>query len=155
MMRDKKVGVGARWRTRLQPKFLESDGALWNACRVLDHNDVASHQIGGGKAGELVVGKVPRLDAEEHSEGDTFDLGFARARLEGFRCKETLGVLGIVVDDVRAQSNFAPSLADELAHLERHQPSELVHTCTHNSGGSSNYDRSLGERRAPPCLEAG
>ena len=36
MMRDQKVGVGARWRTRLQPKFLESDGALWNARRGLD-----------------------------------------------------------------------------------------------------------------------
>src|SRR5271157_5499261 len=84
MMRDQKVGVGARWRTSLQPKFLESDGALWNARRVLHHNDIASHQIGGGKAGELVVGKVPRLDAEEHAEGDTFDLSFARARLEGF-----------------------------------------------------------------------
>ena len=35
--------------------------------------------------------------------------------LKGFSCKETLGVLGIVVDDVRAQHHVAPSLVDENA----------------------------------------
>jgi hypothetical protein len=66
-------------------------------------------------AHQCTKSQVHGLDAEE----DTFDLGFARAQLEGFWCKETLGVLGIVVDDIRAQHHFAPSLVDENAVIRQ------------------------------------
>ena len=102
-MRDQQVGVRARRRTRLQPQLLKCDGALRNAPRVLHHDDIARHQIGRGKTRELVVGKVPGLDAEEHAERAAFDLCFARTRLEVFWREEALGVLGVVVDDVRAE----------------------------------------------------
>ena len=155
VMGDQQVGVRARWRTGLQPQLLESDGALRNAARVLHHHDIARHQVGRGKARKLVVGKVPRLDAEEHAERAAFDPGFARTRLEVLWCEEALGVLGVVVDDVRAERHFAAGLFDELAHLERHRASELVHARAHDGGGFCDHDRSLGERRVPPGLEAG
>jgi hypothetical protein len=154
-MRDQQVGVGADWRTRLQPQLLKGDGALRNAPRVLHHHDIARHQVGRGKARELVVGKVPGLDAEEHAERAAFDLGFARTRLEVLGCEEALGVLGVVVDDVRAERHFAAGLFDELAHLERHRAGELVHARAHDRGGFCDHDRPLGEGRVPPGLEAG
>jgi hypothetical protein len=78
VMRDQQVGVGARRRTRLPPQLLKGDGALRHAPRVLHHHDIARHQVGRGKTRELVVGKVPGLDAEEHAERAAFDHGFAR-----------------------------------------------------------------------------
>ena len=72
-MGNEQIGVGAGRRTRLQPKFLKGDGALRHAARVFHHHDIARHQIRRGKARELVVGKIPRLDAEEHAEGCAFN----------------------------------------------------------------------------------
>ena len=72
-----------------------------------------------------------------------------------FWCEEALGVLGIVVDDVGAEHDFAPGLVDALAHLERHRASELVDARTHECGGFCDHGRSLGEGLVPPGLEAG
>jgi hypothetical protein len=52
---------------------------------VFHHDDIAGHQIGRGKTGELVVWKVPRLDAEEHAERTTFNHGLTRLGLELLR----------------------------------------------------------------------
>jgi hypothetical protein len=82
IMRNQKVGVGAGWRPRLQPKLLEGDGALRHALRVLHYDDIARHQIGRREARELVIGKVPGLDAEKHAERAAFNLGFARTRFK-------------------------------------------------------------------------
>src|ERR1017187_10859457 len=125
VMRDQQVGVHAHRRTRFKPQLLKSDGALRHTPCVLHHDDIALHQVGRGKTRELVVGEVPRLNAEQHAERATFDLGFARTRLEAFGCEEALGVPGIVVEDVRTERHFASSLVDELAHLERHWAGKL------------------------------
>src|ERR1017187_974737 len=155
VMRDQQVGVRAHRRPRFQPQLLKSDGTLRNTPCVLHHDDIARHQVGRGKTRELVVGKVPGLDAEQHAERATFDLSFARARLEVLWCEEALGVLGIVVEDVRAEHHLAPGLGDELTHLERHGASKLVDAGAHDSGGLCDHGRPPGESRVPPVLEAG
>jgi len=66
-----------------------------------------------------------------------------------------LGVPGVVINDVRAERHFATGLGDELAHLERHRAGELVHARAQDGGGFCGYGCTLGERRAPPSLEAG
>src|ERR1035441_6332543 len=155
VMRDQQVGVRTHRSTRFKPQLLKSDGALRNTPCVLHHDDIARHQVGRGKTRELVVGKVPRLDAEQHAERATFDLSFARTRLEVLWCEEALGVLGIVVEDVRAEHHLAPGLGDELTHLERHGASKLVDAGAHDSGGLCDHGRPPGESRVPPVLEAG
>src|SRR5664279_31080 len=153
-MRDQQIGIRAHWGTRLQPQLLKSNGALRNAPRVFHNNDIARHQIRRGKARKLVVGKVPGLDAEEYPDRAAFDLGFARTRIEVFGCEEAFGVLGVVVDNVRAEHHFAACLADELTHLQGHRASELVDARAHDTGRFRNYGRSLRKSRVPPDLEA-
>ncbi len=122
---------------------------------MLHHHDIACHQIGCGKARELIVGKVPGLDTEEHTKRRAFNLCFARTRFEVLWCEEFLGVLGVVVNDVRAEHHFVPGLVDELAHLERHQTSELVDVRAHDGGRFRDHGRALCKSRVPPTLEAG
>ena len=69
-------------------------------------------------------------------------------------CEKALSVLGVVVDDVRAEHHFAPGLVEELTHLERHRPSELVHSRVHDGGGFCDHGRPLGKSLVPPSLEA-
>ena len=153
IVRDQQVGIGACGRACLQPQLLKGDGALRNAARVLHHRHIARHQVGRGKARELIVGKIPGLDAEEHAERGAFHHCFARARLEVPGGEETLGVLGVVVDDVRAERHFAAGLFDELAHLERHRASELIHIRAHDCSGFCHHHRAFREGRVPPGLE--
>src|ERR1700722_11750228 len=155
IVRDQQVGISAECRTCLHPQLLKRDGALRNAACMFHHNDITRHQVGRGKARKLVVGKVPRLDAEEHAERAAFDFCFARTRLEVLWCEEAFGVFGIVVDDVRAEHHFAAGLVNELAHFERHRASELVDASAHNRGRFSDHRRSRRRSRVPPRLEAG
>src|ERR1035441_7082148 len=98
-------------------------------------------------------------DADLPPEAGEVDAVDSRVRLLRHRlspwCEEALGVLGIVVEDVRAEHHFAPGLGDELTHLERHWASKLVGASAHKGGGFCNHGRPPGESCVPPIVEAG
>ena len=108
-----------------------------------------------GDARELVVGKVPGLDAEDHADRAALHMGFAEGRMELHGRQEALGVLGVVGEDLRAELHFAARLADPLAHLQRHGVREFVGLVVHERGGLGDDDRPLGIALVPPGLEAG
>jgi hypothetical protein len=68
IVRNQKIDIQTDGRARVDPQFLEGDGALGNAAGVFDDQDIARHQMGTGDARKLGVGKVPRLDTEDHTD---------------------------------------------------------------------------------------
>ena len=82
LVRDQKIGVQADRRARLDQELLEGDRALRHDAGVLHHQDVARHQVGTGDPGQLVVGEVPGLDAEDHADRAALHVGFADGRIE-------------------------------------------------------------------------
>ena len=80
-----------------------------------------------GDAGELVVRKVPGLDAKQHAQGRAFHVRFADPGVQRGRCQKGLGVLGVIGQDVAAELDLTARLMNSLAHLQRFQPGEVVH----------------------------
>jgi hypothetical protein len=152
---DEKIGVSAHRRAGLAPKSLKGQGALRHAASVFHHHDIAGHQIGRGKTRELVVGKIPRLDAEENAERTAFDHGLTRLGLELLRREKPFGVFGVVIDDVCANRHFAARLVDAFAHLKRHRAGEFVHTSAQDGRGFCGHGGAPGERSVPPRGVAG
>ena len=125
-MGNQQVSVGTDRRAGIQQQLLERDGALRHATGVLDDQDIASHQLRPGDAGELVVGEVPGLDTEQHADGRAFHVRFANLWVQLSRCQEGLGMLGVIGQDVAAESDLSARLINALAHLQRRQPGEVV-----------------------------
>ena len=155
IVRDQQIGVEPDGRARLDPKLLEGDRALRHDARVLHQQDVARHQMRTGDAGELVVGKVPGLDAEDHADRAALHMAFAEAWMELHRRQEALGVLGVIGEDARAELDLAARFVDALAHLQRHGVRQLVDLRMHQGGGFGDDVAPLGVCLVPPGLEAG
>ena len=68
--------------------------------------------------------------------------------------QEALGVLGVIGDDVGAEPHFAARLFDQLTHLKRDGPRELVDAGVHDGGGFFKHGRPLGICLVPPGFEA-
>ena len=95
-MGDQQIGVEAHGRAGVDEQLFEGDGALRHAAGVFDHQGVAGHQMRSGDPGELVVGEVPRLDAEDHPNRAALHMGDAVGGVELHRGEEALGVLGVI-----------------------------------------------------------
>ena len=149
-MGDEEIGVGADGGAGLAPEAFEGEGALGDAAGVFHHHDITRHQIGSGEAGELVVGKIPGLDAEEDAEGTAFDYGLTGLRVELLRCEEALSVLGVVGDDGGADRDFAAGLVDAFSHLERHRAGEFIDASTQKRSGFRGDGGAVGERGVAP-----
>ena len=120
LVRDQKIGVQTDGRAGVDPEFLEGDGALRHAAGMLDHQNIARHQMRTRDARKLVVGEVPWLDAEDHPDRAALHMALAQGRMQFFIRKEALGILGVVGEDLGAELHLAARLVDALAHLQRH-----------------------------------
>ena len=101
---------------------------------MLDHHDVARHQVGRCETHDLVVGVVPGFDAEQNAQRAALDHRFAAAGRQLLGCQELLGMVGVIVEDSRAQGDFALALRDQLAHLQRDQRGEILRAFTQDVG---------------------
>ncbi len=68
--------------------------------------------------------------------------------------RKSFGVLGVVGEDVRGKLDFAASLADPLAHLQRHGMRQCLGLFVHQNGCPGHDHRALGIGLSPPRLEA-
>ena len=82
---------------------------------MLHQYDVAGHQVGRYEASELVVRKVPWLDAKQDSDRTALDGRLTCVALDGLRRKEPRSMFRVVVDDVGTQRDLAPALSDQFS----------------------------------------
>ena len=68
VMRDQQIGIEADRRARLDQKLFEGDRALRHDAGVLHQQDVTRHQVRTGDPRKLIIGEVPRFDAEDHAD---------------------------------------------------------------------------------------
>ena len=129
---DEQIGISASGGAGFLHQALEGQRALRHAGRMLDHDDIACHQVGRGKACDLVVRKVPGLDTEKHTDGAAFNVCFAPWRGQLFRGQKMLGILGVVVKDGSAQGDFAQALREQLAHLKGDEFGKLFRALAQN-----------------------
>ena len=155
IMRDQEIGVEPDGRARLDPKLLEGDPALRNDARMFHQQDIARHKVRTGDASELIVGKVPRLDAEDDAERAALHMAVAKARVEFDIRQETLGILGVIGEDAGAEFDLSDRFADALAHLERHDVRQFLGLFVHEGRRSRDNFRPFAIRLAPPDLVAG
>ena len=149
------VRVGACRCTRLQEQLLEGGRRLRHVRGVLDHDHIAGHQVRAGYPRQLVVREVPGLHPEDDSQrgadqhGGVVGAGGVK-RLGG---QETLGLLGVVVQDLGAELNLAEGFGVKLAHLQGQQPGELVGPLAQDRRGTLDDGGALSERCLAPGLE--
>ncbi len=141
-MGDEEVGVETGRRAGVEEELLEGDGALRHDAGMLDHQRIAGHQVRTGDAGELIIGEIPRLDAEDHADRARFHVRFTDRRVEFDGRQKTLGVLGIVGENPGAELDFGAGFADTLAHFQGHGVGERVGLFVQQLGG-------LGDDGAP------
>ena len=153
IVRDQQIGIQPGGRARVDPQLLEGDGALRHDAGVLHQHDVARHQMRTGDPGKLVVGKIPRLHAEDHTNRAALHMAFAEGRMKLHRRQEAFGVLGVIGENIRAELDLPESLADALAHLECHRMRELVGLGMQQLRRLGDDDRALGVGLVPPGFE--
>ena len=100
IVRDQQIGIEAGGRPRLDPKFLEGDRALWDDASVFYQHDIARHQMRTGDPRQLVIGEIPGLDAEDHADRAALHVTFAEGRMKLHIGEKSLGVLGVIGEDV-------------------------------------------------------
>jgi hypothetical protein len=79
---------------------------------MLHQQRIARHQIRSRDTRQLIVGEVPRLDAEEHAQRFILDKGLTLIYLQFLRCQEPLRIVGIVVQNIGAQFDFSLGLPE-------------------------------------------
>ena len=85
---------------------------------VLQHQCVAQQQVRCCPAGDLVVGEVPRHDAQHHAQGFLTYPGLLCALLGKLLiCQELVGVLGVPGENVRDDVDLCLGPTGQLAHL--------------------------------------
>src|SRR5687767_9165148 len=93
---------------------------------MLQHAAVSGHESGGSETEYLPEWKIPR----HHCENDTHRLErnprFSFGRLHRLIGEESLRVPGVVPTGERALFRFGHGGEDRLAHLQRHEPAELL-----------------------------
>ena len=113
------VDVRVRREAGLLEDLLHRRRRLGALRRVLEQDRVADHQVRAGEARHLVVGVVPRHDAEQHAhraaahEGRALSVG----ELDRLVREQRLRVVGVERVDVDAEVDLAHGLLDRLAHL--------------------------------------
>ena len=152
---DQQIGIEADRRARLGQHLFERDRALRHDPGMFHHHRIARHQMRAGDAGKLVIGEIPRLDAEDHADRAALHMRFAIGRVERDGREEALRILGVIGHDPRAELDFAPRLADALAHLGGHDAGEFVGARVEDFAGSRDDLRAVRIGGVAPCLEAG
>ena len=122
---------------------------------MLHQDDIADHEIRGDETRQLIVREVPWLDAEQDANWATLNGCFARVWGKRLRRKEALRALGVVVDDVCAQSDFTAAFGDELAHLQGDEIRKFPAARTQDPGGLRQDSGPLDESLYSPYCEAG
>ena len=119
---------------------------------MLDHDHVAGHQVGRGKAGDLVIRVVPRLDTKQHADGAAFHHRFTTRRGDFLGGQKGLGMLGVVVQNGRAQGDFAQALRQQLAHFQRDEFGKLLRALAQDGSGPRQHGRALGKAFGAPFV---
>src|SRR5580658_6794278 len=90
---QEKVCVDTLREASILKNLLESNCALRHPWCVLKKHDISGHKVRSNKPSKLIVGIVPRLNAEEHSNGGEFQMGIASLGMKRFWSKEGFGIL--------------------------------------------------------------
>ena len=130
---DQQIGIKARRGPGLGPQRLECHGALRHVAGMFDQQNIARHQMRTGHAGQLVIGKVPRLDRKDDPDRAAFHMRLAVGRMQRNRGQKAFGVLGVVGQNGSAERHFAARIGNTLAHFLRHGACQtlllLQHQC--------------------------
>ena len=155
LVRDQQVGVSPCRRTRIEQQFFEGDGALRHTTSVFDNQRIASHQLGPGHAGELVVGEIPGLNAQQHAHRAAFHVRLPDLGVQLGRRQKKLGIVGVNGQDVGAELHLATCLVDKLAHFQCLQLGKVVHVGLQQCGRPVDDGGALGVALVCPGLKAG
>nr|WP_263971466.1 hypothetical protein [Pseudoclavibacter chungangensis] len=123
---------------------------------MLEQHRVSRGHLRGRDADDLVVGEVPRLDGEQHTERLVHELHVLTAealRRQVARLQELGALVDVVLEDLRRQLDLGLRLGDELAHLEREDLGVAALVCAQQPGGLAEHGRALLGARVPPLLE--
>ncbi len=121
----------------------------------VEQDHVAQQHVRGGEAGHLVEREIPRLDAEQHSDGLVDEFGGALVHVELTGTEELGSMFGVVVEDRRRQVHLGASLRDQLAHLPRHRRRQVVLAFAHEFGGAGQHVRTAFDGFVAPQFECG
>src|SRR6202000_211144 len=113
----------------------------------------------GGKARQLVIRIVPRLDANQTAKRGIFDIGFAVSGIERATRQEGFSFVRVVLQNGRAEVDLSTALPDPLPHFERRQMRKLLLLIQHQGSRFADYLRSLADWFTRPdftkCLIGG
>jgi hypothetical protein len=71
------------------------------------------------KTRQLIVRIVPRLHADEDAERGIFDVSFTGSRVELAGSEKRFRIVGVILQDGRAQLHLSSAFFDPLSHLKR------------------------------------
>ena len=116
---------------------------------MFEHDAVAQHHIRAGEPRHLVVGVVPRHDAEQYPNRAPFDHRAAPAveQVDGLVGQESFGVIGVVVIDCGAEVHLTQRLVNWLAHFAVDDLGQLLPALGVQLGDLFDQCRTLGHRR--------
>jgi hypothetical protein len=113
------VGVDAQRCPGFGEDLVNSERPLGAVRRVLEHDGVAQQEVRRHKSCGLVVGEVPRHDAEQRADRRRADQRTAGAGDGEFLVSDEAGAFfGVVREDGSGQRDFGVPLSDGLAHLQ-------------------------------------
>ena len=140
------VDVGALGEAGVLEQLLERERRLGALRSVLQHDRVAEDEVRHGEAGDLVVGVVPRHDAEDHAGALEAEEGLqAVFDLEHLVGEPLLGVVGEGRGDRARELGLADGLVERLAHLAVDDGAEFVLALVEEFGRALRERRALGD----------
>jgi hypothetical protein len=150
---DEHVGVDARRRAGVAEQLLQRQRALRAVAGVLEQDRVAEQQVGPGEPDHLVERVVPRLDAEQRSQRLAQDHRVAGVGRDRPWRREGRPRVAVVQEDPRREVRLRAGVADELAHLQRHDLREAVAALGEQLAGTTDDPGALADGAAPPATE--
>ena len=119
---------------------------------MLEQNDIARHESGGGKSEHLPERKIPGHYGQDGTHGLIVDGTGSGFGGNGLVSQERFRVFGVIAATQGAFRGFIDGSLERLAHLQSHQAAELRFFPLENSGRSEEQARAFLKRSGAPGI---
>lgn len=146
VVRREDIHVRALRKAGVAIDLFDGERGLRADLGVLEHDGVAEDEVRGREAGDLIVGIVPRHDAEDDADALLANEGTQPVGdLELLVSQPFGGMLGEGLGDVAGERGLADGLVERLAHLAVDYRAQLILALTEEVGRLLGQGGALGQ----------
>ncbi|MNZ70323.1 hypothetical protein D3C78_886570 [compost metagenome] len=142
--RNKQIGPGTVWRTRLAHQMFKGLSAVRHDASVFRDHWITRGEVRRQDAHKLIEREIPRLNGHHHADRVMFNPRIAEFRFIGHRSQKLLRIIRVITGDLRTEFHLAAALLDQFPHLLTGDFRQFFRTAVDQIGKFMQHRKPLG-----------